>query len=277
LTGSWQGFVQFNNRKIYVKILGEGQAIIFLHGGPGSNHQFFLPHVLPLSENHKLILYDQNGCGKSSHLENKEYSMEDEVETLEMLRQELKLDRLNLFGESWGSILALLYATTYPENVNKLFLTAAIGVNSNGYKQFQKELLKRMTLLDKIKLFLVDKKMKKGKASMKEMLIVLDPYYVYSYNNLKEKDQTPINNVVNDRIGTDIINNYNIIPKIHKLSNIPIQVAQGSNDILKPVKIKELLLDHIPHARLIEIEQCGHWTVVEKSTELNRIAIEFFQ
>jgi proline iminopeptidase len=277
LTKGRQDFVQFNGRKIYVNIIGEGQAIIFLHGGPGSNHQFFLPHVLPLSENYKLVLYDQCGCGKSSHLINNEYSMGDEVETLEMLRQELKLDKLNLFGESWGSILALLYATTYPENVNKLFLTAAIGVNSYGYKQFQKELLKRMTLLDKIKLFLLDKKVKKGKASMKEMLKVLDPYYVYSYNNLKKKSQAPINNVVNQRIGTDISNNYNLIPKIHKLSSIPTVVAQGSTDILKPVKIKELLLDYIPHARLIEIEQCGHWTVVEKSTELNRIAIDFFQ
>ncbi|WP_241657782.1 alpha/beta fold hydrolase [Anaerobacillus alkaliphilus] len=272
-----QDFVQVKGRRIFINIVGEGEVIIFLHGGPGSNHKFFLPHVLPLSENFKLVLYDQSGCGKSDHLVNNDYSMEDEVETLEMLRQKLKLDKLNLFGESWGTILALLYATTHPDKVNKLFLTAAIGISSNGYKQFPKELLKRMTILDKIKLFIVDKKMKKGKASMKEMLKVIDPYYVYSCDNLQKKDQTPINSVVNNRIGTDISNNYDLIPKVHALSNIPIIVAQGSDDIIKPTKIKELLLDYIPHARLVEIENSGHWTVVEKSSELNRIATEFFQ
>lgn len=90
--------------------------------------------------------------------------MADEVETLEMLRKKLKLDKIHLFGESWSSILALLYATEYPENVNKLFLTAAIGISSSGYRQFSKELLKRMSILDKIKLFIIHNRMKKGKS-----------------------------------------------------------------------------------------------------------------
>lgn len=36
-----------------------------------------------------------------------------------------------------------------------------------------------------------------------------------------------------------------------------------SNDILTPKLIKELLIDYIPHSRLIEIENCSHWTVIE--------------
>ncbi|MEK4651759.1 MULTISPECIES: alpha/beta fold hydrolase [Niallia] len=160
----WQDYVLVNDRKIFINVVGEGDAIIFLHGGSGSNHKFFLPHVLPLSKNYKLILYDQTGCGKSEHLLNNEYSMADEVETLEMLRKKLKLDKIHLFGESWSSILALLYATEYPENVNKLFLTAAIGISSSGYRQFSKELIKRMSILDKIKLFIIHNRMKKGKS-----------------------------------------------------------------------------------------------------------------
>lgn len=63
----WQDYVLVNDRKIFINVVGEGDAIIFLHGGSGSNHKFFLPHVLPLSKNYKLILYDQTGCGKSEH------------------------------------------------------------------------------------------------------------------------------------------------------------------------------------------------------------------
>jgi hypothetical protein len=33
---------------------------------------------------------------------------------------------------------------------------------------------------------------------MTEMLKVIDPYYVYSYDNIQKKDQSPINNIVNN-------------------------------------------------------------------------------
>ena len=56
--------INLGGRKVFVKIIGEGAPIVFLHGGPGSEHNFFLPHVMPLSQNFKLVLYDQTGCGK---------------------------------------------------------------------------------------------------------------------------------------------------------------------------------------------------------------------
>lgn len=72
--------------------------------------------------------------------------MMDEVNKLELLRKEFSLEKINLAGESWGSgsMLALLYATTYSERVNKIFLTAAIGVTSKGFKTFGKELEKKV-------------------------------------------------------------------------------------------------------------------------------------
>lgn len=107
---------------LHINTIGEGDPIVFLHGGPGSEHRFFLPHILPLSNKFQLVLYDQRGCGKSEPSINNQYSMMDEVNNLELIRKELKLEKINLFGESWGSMLALIYATTYPERVNKILL-----------------------------------------------------------------------------------------------------------------------------------------------------------
>lgn len=269
-------FVNIEGQKLHVNIIGDGEAIVFLHGGPGSEHRFFLPHVLPLAQKFKLVLYDQRGCGKSEHAKSNTYSMMDEVKTLELLRKELKLEKMNLFGESWGSMLALLYATTYPERVNKILLTAAIGVSAKGYKSFEKELLKKISLKDKINLFKADKKMKKGSGSYEDILNILDPYYVFSVDTLKRKEKSSMNSFVNQLIGEDVKNNYDLGSKVHKLSEIPILVAQGSHDIITPAKIKELLIKQIPHAKLIEIENCGHWTVVEKPDKMNTLAENFF-
>lgn len=60
--------------------------------------------------------------------------MKNEVENLEALQIQLGFEKMNLFGESWRSMLALLYTTTYPERVNKILLTAAIGVTNNFWK-----------------------------------------------------------------------------------------------------------------------------------------------
>lgn len=269
-------FVNIDGLKLHVNIIGKGEAIVFLHGGPGSEHQFFLPHVLPLAQKFKLVLYDQRGCGKSEHAKNNKYSMKDEVKALELLRKELNLEKMNLFGESWGSMLALLYATTYPERVNKILLTAAIGVTEKGYKTFEKELMKKISLKDKIKLFKIDKKMKKGSATYEDFLNILDPYYVFSVDILSRKEKSSMNSIVNQLIGEDIKTSYNLENKVHKLSEIPILVAQGSHDIITPAKIKELLIKYIPHAKLTEIENCGHWTVVEKPDKMNMLAINFF-
>nr|WP_285851920.1 alpha/beta hydrolase [Sporosarcina luteola] len=261
---------------MHINIIGDGEAIVFLHGGPGSEHRFFLPHVLPLTQKFTLVFYDQRGCGKSEHAKSNTYSMADEVKTLELLRKELKLEKMNLFGESWGSMLALLYATTYPERVNKILLTAAIGISGKGYKTFEKTLLKKISIKDKIKLFKADKKIKKGSGTYEDILNILDPYYVFSPDSLKRKEKSSMNSCVNQIIGKDIEKNYDLENEIHKLSEIPILVAQGSHDIITPAKIKELLIKYIPHAKLIEIKNCGHWTVVEKPNKMNALAEIFF-
>jgi len=261
---------------LHVNTVGDGEAIVFLHGGPGSEQRFFLPHVLPLSRQFKLVFYDQNGCGRSEPSFDNQYSMMHEVNTLELLRKELKLEKINLYGESWGSMLALLYATTYPERVNKILLTAAIGVTAEGLKTFGKELEKRLPENEQLELSRLEDGLKRGESSIDEVLAILDKYYVYSKDTLKKKANTSIDAMVNHQIGEDILKNYDITSKLDTLNNIPIVVAQGSDDILTPSLIKELLVDYIPHSKLIEIKNCGHWTIVEKPDEMNKVANSFF-
>lgn len=155
--------INVNGNNLFVKILGQGEPIVFLHGGPGSEHRFFLPYMAPLAEKFQLVFYDQTGCGESDESKNNQYSMRDEVENLETLRVQLGFEKINVLGESWGSMLALLYATTYPERVNKLLLTAAIGVNVKGLERFGEELQKRLTEEDKVIISEVSEKIKRGR------------------------------------------------------------------------------------------------------------------
>lgn len=266
-------FIKVNDVYINVKRLGEGEPIVFLHGGPGSDHRFFLPHMEGLAADYELIFYDQNGCGQSGEPE--EYSMQGEVETLEQLRIQLGLQKINIMGESWGSMLALLYATTYPENVNKIILTAAIGASAEGFTAFSQELEKRGTDEDKERITIVTAKIEAGEAGIGDILEILDPYYVYSPIALRRKSHFEINHQANQIVGEDIRQNYDVKEELSKISHIPILVAQGDHDILSPSHLQHLLLDYIPHAHLHTLKDCGHWTVVEKPDEMKELTRNF--
>jgi proline iminopeptidase len=99
-----------------------GFPAIFFHGGPGSHtrafhRRFFDPQF------YRMVLYDQRGCGRSIPLgcvqENTTGHL---IEDIEAVRKRLGLERMLLFGGSWGATLALAYAAVHPQRVAAMVL-----------------------------------------------------------------------------------------------------------------------------------------------------------
>lgn len=94
-----------------------GTPVVFLHGGPGAGtipkyRQFFDPNF------YHIILFDQRGAGLSEPLGSLEENNTDEiVKDIEKLREFLNIDKWVVFGGSWGSTLALVYAIRHAERV----------------------------------------------------------------------------------------------------------------------------------------------------------------
>ena len=99
-----------------------GKKILVIHGGPGGGSQpryrrYFNP------EKFDIIQFDQRGCGSSRPFsELRENTTNDLVNDIEKLRLSLKVDSWHLFGGSWGSTLALIYAIKNPSRVISLTL-----------------------------------------------------------------------------------------------------------------------------------------------------------
>jgi proline iminopeptidase len=94
-----------------------GRPVLFLHGGPGAgagavHRRFFDPNFW------RIIIFDQRGAGRSRPLGGLDNnSTPDLVSDIEILRRHLAIERLLLFGGSWGSTLALAYAQAHPQRV----------------------------------------------------------------------------------------------------------------------------------------------------------------
>src|SRR4051794_22085684 len=136
-----------------------GPTLMYLSGGPGgagvSEMLGVVPLVPGLESHFQLIGYDQRGTGRSGllrcpalekdrHLRNTaaaeecanrlgvarhHYTTPDSVEDMEAIRQQLGVDKLTLFGISYGTELAIAYARAHPDHVKRLILDSTVDAD----------------------------------------------------------------------------------------------------------------------------------------------------
>lgn len=109
-----EGSVAFRGYQTHYCIVGENDPgrlpLLVLNGGPGMPHDY-MESLDPLAEGgRQVIYYDQIGCGRSTVPEGAlRYDAQLFVEELKVVREALGLERLHILGQSWGTVLMLLY------------------------------------------------------------------------------------------------------------------------------------------------------------------------
>jgi proline iminopeptidase len=122
------GYVDANGVLIYYVEFGKGAPLVVLHGGPGADHTYFLPWLLPLARTHRLIFIDERGSGQSERLEDvSQYTIEKMADDVEAVRVALNLGKIDLLGHSCGGVLAEAYALKYQQHLNHLILNSTFA------------------------------------------------------------------------------------------------------------------------------------------------------
>jgi proline iminopeptidase len=109
-----------------------GKPALVVHGGPGSGCSPWFRRLFDPAA-YRIVLFDQRNCGRSRPhasdpvVELKDNTTQHLVADIELLRNQLGIDRWLVLGGSWGSALSLAYAENHPERVSELVL---FGVTS---------------------------------------------------------------------------------------------------------------------------------------------------
>ncbi len=143
------GRLEVEGGSIFYRVVGSGPGtpVILLHGGPGYS-AYYLEPLEALGSDRPVILYDQLGAGRSDQVTDTSLFHADRyVRELESLRGALGLDRVHLYGHSWGSMLALEYLATNPEGVESVILASPV-ISIASWAEDGRELL--ATLPDSI-------------------------------------------------------------------------------------------------------------------------------
>lgn len=126
-----EGFVPFRGYRTWYRVVGDGEEpgklpLLCLHGGPGGTHDYLEPLGGMAQTGRRAIFYDQLGCGRSDLPDDPSlWTVELFVDEVGAVREALGLERVHLFGNSWGGMLAMAYALTKPAGLASLVLASA--------------------------------------------------------------------------------------------------------------------------------------------------------
>src|SRR6266542_1628445 len=126
-----EGRIPYDGGETWYQVVGDGEEpgklpLVCLHGGPGALHDYLEPLGALAETGRRVIFYDQIGCGKSWIEKPPEFwTVELFVAEVGAVRDALGLDRIHLFGSSWGGMLAMEYALTRPTGLASLVLSSS--------------------------------------------------------------------------------------------------------------------------------------------------------
>lgn len=281
-----EGFVDVNQVMIYYKAIGKGDPLLIVHGGPGASHDYFLPYLLPLIKNNRLIFIDERGSGRSQKLDDPSgYTVENMAEDVEAVRQALGLGKISLLGHSYGGVLALAYALKYQENLSSLILCSTFHSTSKMNQVFKNikenmnpELRAKIDKMEQEGLYGHGKDYEKNRYTNEYMVAAWgEGYFPYLYGNHPDANYDPVANgnmswdLYREMWGSHgefvIDGNLSTVEYTERLSTIkvPTLVTVGDHDECAP-SLSQEMHSKIEGSKLVIFPNSGHMTFVDQPT-----------
>jgi pimeloyl-ACP methyl ester carboxylesterase len=115
-------YVRVEGRRVVAfDTIGSGPPLICIPGGPGYGGMQ-LARLGGLSATRTLHRLDLRGAGESDPPDQESYGFADYAADLEVLRQHLGLERMDLMGHAHGGLSVAMYARLFPQHVGSIVL-----------------------------------------------------------------------------------------------------------------------------------------------------------
>jgi pimeloyl-ACP methyl ester carboxylesterase len=121
-------------------MMREVPTLLLLHGGPGFDHSGFKPAFSEAAECAQVVYLDLRGNGRSDEGPPDKWSLAQWALDVREFCNALCIDAPLVLGHSLGGIVALVYATRYPDHPCKLILssTSAQPIGERSFETFER-------------------------------------------------------------------------------------------------------------------------------------------
>ena len=268
------------NHQTYYRIVGDisKPALVLLHGGPGSTHNYFELLDPLASDDYCLVMYDQLGCGNSFIEGHPElWTPETWVNELIALRKHLNLTKIHLLGQSWGGMLALDYVLHYnPTGIESLILSSTLS-SASLWASEQHRMIRFMSEADQRAIEIAEKT---GNYESEDYIIANTHFMhahcagVYKVGKAPDcltrpkktgKEAYLYGWGPNEYTPTGSLAGFEVTDELKHI-NIPTLIISGTNDLCTPL-VAKTMYDNIKHATWHLFPNCRHMVFAEATTQ----------
>jgi 4,5:9,10-diseco-3-hydroxy-5,9,17-trioxoandrosta-1(10),2-diene-4-oate hydrolase len=257
---------------------GNAETIVLLHGGgPGaSGWSNFGRTMAVLAARFHVLVIDQPGYGRSgkpTELPKQFYTFSADA-TGELLDQ-LDVEQAHFVGNSLGGGTAVRFALNYGKRAGRLVLMAPGGMNLNVFSPDPSEGLKKLfafaappgpskeKLADFLKTLVYDPSMVTDELVEERFAYAADPEALKGMAAMGATFANPA-----------MIEEGMLWREAYKLRQ-RVLLVWGREDRVNPLDGALVALKLIPRAQLHVFGGCGHWAMLEKFDEFNRLVTDF--
>ncbi|MFM2432302.1 MAG: hypothetical protein RLZZ511_3516 [Cyanobacteriota bacterium] len=232
---------------------------VLLHGGPGADHTSYKPSFDPLTAHMQLLYLDHRGQGRSARGNPRTYTLDQNVADLEAFRQYLGIEQWVVIGGSYGGMVALAYASRYPDRVSHLIVYAT-AASHHFLPRAQATLRERGTPEQQAIAEYLWNGSFETEAQLQAYFHLLAPLYSLSYQPSRAEpgwERTILSvDAINAAFG-GFLRTYDLQPELGQIT-APTLVIGGRHDWICAPEFSEAIAAAIPQAELQIFEQSGH-------------------
>ncbi len=265
--------IQTKNWKLRYYEAGEGHPLIMIHGsGPGATGwSNFSRNIEVLAKNFRVLALDMPGWGESDPCTKE--TLDHVGATIEFM-DAIGLDKAALVGNSMGGIVALAVAVDHPDRVSHVI---TMGPGSSPTPR----------------LFSAGDGPTEGLKYLQQAYRTPTPEAMEALVNIMVYDKTfatpelckarsDAANACPDHLSNFLdmlskggpVNRWAPMDQLMKMQ-IPALLIHGRDDRVVPYEHSLVLCAHIPNSRLVLMNRCGHWAMIEHADEFNRLVTDF--
>jgi proline iminopeptidase len=248
----------------------EKRVAFIVHGGPGGDHSGLKALCAPLAESVQLVYFDHRGQGRSGRGEPSKYTLSENVEDMEALRQHLGLGPIVSLGVSYGGMVAMAHAARYPQAVSHLVLVVTAA--HAGFIERARQIVAQRGTAEQLAAF---EDLLGGRLDTAEKLRhyyeVMDPLYTF------RPDPAALQVSLDRRIfAPDAINRafapsgflrtFDLRPELSAITAQTLILA-GRHDWICPPEFSEEIHAHLPGSVLRIFEHSAHVLPADETQE----------
>ncbi len=256
----------FKGKQVFYRTVGEGEPLLILNGIMMSTLSW-TPYEKHFTQNNMLVLVDLLDQGQSEKM-TEEFTQAVQVEVVNSLLDELKLDKVSIMATSYGGEVALQFAAKYPEKIKRMVLANTVARTNSWLKEIGEAWnyasgIPEAYYCTTIPAIYSPKYYDRKKEWMDQRKAILTKTAFANKDFLDSMIRL-----------TNSANTHDVTDKLQDI-NVPTMIIGCEQDYITPLDEQRFMAKQMPNAELVVLPETGHAAFYERPYLFTSIVMGF--